>query len=101
MEGSHTMKQPPKKATGFFFGHAGRIVLAYVIFGAVWILFSDMIVSSLTSSEETLSRIQSYKGLFFIVMTALVLFLLIRQAERSLKRENRARQEIDKHSYTA
>ena len=89
------MKQPPRRRIGIVSSHAGRIVLAYIVVGALWILFSDLVVSSLARNEEILSRIQSYKGLAFIGMTATLLFLLIRQAERSLGRENLARRKSE------
>jgi len=54
-----------------------RIVLLYALFGGLWILFSDTVVLWLTTDQSTLSRLQTFKGWFFILVTALLLFGLI------------------------
>ena len=93
--GNQSMKLPPERGIGIILGHAGRIVLAYIAVGGVWILYSDLLVSSLAPNEDILSRIQTYKGLIFIATTALLLWILIRRAEESLARENRARRQSE------
>lgn len=55
-----------------------RIVFAYAIFSTLWILFSDTLLHYLVSDANKLSTIQTYKGLFFISVTTLLLFILIK-----------------------
>jgi len=88
------MKAAERK-TGVISGHAGRIVLTYVAVGALWILFSDLALHSLASNEEILSRIQTYKDLIFIGITATLLFVFIRRADASLVREYHARRKSE------
>ena len=55
-----------------------RIVLIYFVFSMLWILFSDMLLEYLVQDASKLTTIQTYKGLFFIFVTSLLLFLLIK-----------------------
>lgn len=57
-------------------------VLMYLLLGIVWILFSDNMLEMLTDSQETLSRYQTYKGLFYVGLTGLLAWLLLRQHQR-------------------
>ncbi|UCD51428.1 MAG: PAS domain S-box protein [Phycisphaerales bacterium] len=81
------MKQQHKTRIRIVSSHAGRIVLAYIVVAALWILFSDAAVRWWAGNAELLSRIQSYKGLFFVAITAALLFVLIRRAEGALRAE--------------
>jgi len=54
-----------------------RIAGLYAFFGVLWILFSDTILFSLAPDSALLSRLQTYKGWFFILITASLLFGLM------------------------
>ena len=58
-----------------------RIVFAYVLFGMLWILFSDRILSLFSSDSAQLMRWQTYKGWFFIAASAAMLFLLLNRSQ--------------------
>ncbi|MBL0224502.1 MAG: GAF domain-containing protein [Geobacteraceae bacterium] len=68
----------------FLFRRTGSadIVIYYVIFGACWILFSDMLVSRLTTDPFIISKISIIKGWLFITVTALLLYVLIKRRVR-------------------
>jgi two-component system cell cycle sensor histidine kinase/response regulator CckA len=53
------------------------IVAAYILFGFLWILFSDVLLGYLTQDPALLQRISMIKGLGFILITALLLHYLI------------------------
>ena len=53
------------------------IALLYALFGAVWILFSDHWITLISSSASELRMMQSRKGLFFVAVTALLLYVLV------------------------
>ncbi|MDP3433021.1 MAG: HAMP domain-containing sensor histidine kinase [Bacteroidota bacterium] len=55
-----------------------KITLIYFITGFLWILFSDIFIESISGSAKSLSDYQTYKGWFFVSITAILLFLLIR-----------------------
>jgi HD-GYP domain-containing protein (c-di-GMP phosphodiesterase class II) len=65
-----------------------RIVLAYLLFGVAWIFFSDIAVENLFSGERNITQIQHYKGWAFVVMTAVFLFVLIRQDFKAIQQAN-------------
>ncbi len=56
--------------------------LMYVLLGVSWILFSDNILIMLTDNPELLNRYQTYKGLFYVGLTGLLAWLLLRQHHR-------------------
>lgn len=58
------------------FKHAFSISMIYLIFGLLWIYFSDALVASITSNNEQLTLLQTYKGWFFIISTTIILFIL-------------------------
>jgi signal transduction histidine kinase len=55
-----------------------KITLIYFFIGFLWILFSDQFILSLGVSDETITILQTYKGWFFVSLTALFLFYIIR-----------------------
>ncbi|MBD3647317.1 MAG: PAS domain S-box protein, partial [Pseudomonadales bacterium] len=58
--------------------NAIAITAWYIVLGGLWIIGSDYIVDSLTSAPY----IQTFKGLMFIAVTALLIFSLVRRIER-------------------
>ncbi len=54
-----------------------RIAIFYALLSALWILFSDTILLSLVSDPQVLSRLQTYKGWFFVLVTASLLFAVM------------------------
>lgn len=57
-----------------------RIALIYAVFGVLWIAFSDRALEWFVTDVRTLSVLQTFKGWFFIVVTALMLFVLAYRA---------------------
>lgn len=55
-----------------------RIVLVYFLFSLIWILFSDALLEYFVQNLTVLTKLQTYKGMFFIVVTSFILFSLIR-----------------------
>lgn len=59
------------------------VVGVYLLVGWLWITFSDYLAGLWFPDPEALSRVQTYKGILFVLITALVLFLvLMRQFSR-------------------
>src|SRR6266511_5667858 len=84
-------KGPPTSYTGGVSRVKGavtplRIVLVYASFAAAWILFSDSVLSMLVRDPVRRDQAQSVKGALFVVVTAALLFLLMRRhlAERQV-----------------
>ena len=62
---------------------AARIVALFLLFGTVWILVSDRAIGLFTQDIALLSTIQSFKGLLFVGLSALLLYVLVRRSERT------------------
>src|SRR5690606_41119786 len=58
------------------------VTLVYLLVGLVWITFSDRIVEVWFPDARTLSEIQTWKGLLFVAVTGLALFLVDRKSTR-------------------
>ena len=65
-----------------------RIPVLYGIFGAAWIFFSDRALAAIVRNPDALSRLQTYKGWFFILVTAVLLALLVRRDQKSMEKLN-------------
>ncbi len=60
-----------------------RVVVAYAVFVTAWILGSDAVVAAFVSDPEEITRLQSLKGIGFVVVTAGLLYLLIKRVIES------------------
>jgi two-component system phosphate regulon sensor histidine kinase PhoR len=66
-------------------GTPHRIVIAYGVAGILWILFSDRLVDILVHPSPTAGWIQSAKGVAFVVVTATLLYGLIRRSQIGIR----------------
>jgi len=57
---------------------AFRITLIYAVFASLWIVLSDRAITLFTDSVDILTTYASIKGLFFVTITSIMLFVLIR-----------------------
>lgn len=67
-----------------------RIVLLYLVVGGLWIFFSDLLVAQLVRDPVWILRVQSIKGWLFILITAALLFVMIRRDHNRMLAANRA-----------
>lgn len=65
-----------------------RLAFIYFFIGGLYIIISDTLLEKAVSTE-TLTRLQSYKGLVFVLATSIILYFLIK---RSLKRIKKGKQ---------
>ena len=73
-----------------------RIAFIYAVFGLLWISLSDQILAHLVADADTLTRLQTYKGWLFILLTTGLVYFLVydqdsrnQQAERELQESQR------------
>lgn len=55
-----------------------KICLIYLIIGFIWILFSDRIASIIAKDNKMLLEISTYKGWMYVIVTAMILYILIK-----------------------
>ncbi len=73
-----------------------RFTAIYLFLGFLWILFSDSILGSLITDHDTLTRIQTYKGWFYVFVTALLFFFYLRKHLVKLRNAEKKAVESDK-----
>lgn len=56
------------------------VALLYLLFGALWIAFSDAAVEGLAGDAQTLTRLQTWKGWLYVLVTAGLVYVLVRGA---------------------
>ncbi|HAS73786.1 MAG TPA: hypothetical protein DCS67_06545, partial [Clostridiales bacterium UBA8960] len=61
-----------------------RTVVIYVFFGFSWIIFSDKVLEFLIDDIAKFAQFQTYKGWFYVVLTAGLLYVLIRLDNRKI-----------------
>jgi len=59
-----------------------RTSIGYVVFGTLWILLTDYLLSKSVSAQEAINGFQSAKGLLFVALSGVVMYLLVRYGER-------------------
>lgn len=76
-----------------------RVVLTYAGFAAIWILLSDRAAETLFREPAALARASLFKGWFFVAVTSLLLFVLLRRlvirlaaGEAEVRRQQEERQ---------
>jgi PAS domain S-box-containing protein len=74
-----------------------RIVLPYVVFAGLWILLSDRLLAVLVANPAERMQWSIYKGLTFVVVTAVMLSGLLRMELMALKRAQSAFHESERN----
>jgi len=55
-----------------------KVTVAYIFIGGIWILFSDKILYFFIQDSYLLTKLQSYKGWFFVITSSILLFLFLK-----------------------
>lgn len=64
---------------------AVRIAVIYLVFSLAWIYFGDRLLAGLVTDPARLTFWQTWKGGFFVALSALIIALLIRRDMRALQ----------------
>ena len=62
--------------------NAKRIAALFLAFGIAWILVSDHVLEVLVSDQHVRADVQSFKGVVFVLLSAMLVYWLVRAAER-------------------
>lgn len=62
-----------------------RITLLYLLFGGLWIMWSDWLLTLWINDMEVMRTAQTHKGWFYVVVTGGLLFILIRNSLRQIE----------------
>ncbi len=55
-----------------------RIISGYIIIGGIWIVFSDKLLNYFIREPDLLTRIQTFKGWFYVLITAILFYSLLK-----------------------
>jgi PAS domain S-box-containing protein len=61
------------------------ITVIYLVFAALWILFSDQLLLLFVKDVDTLTRYSTLKGLLFVFTTSLMLYFLVQFSNNNIK----------------
>ena len=86
----------------FLLQHPWFGALVYFLFGLLWITCSDKILAWLVTDSSLLTQYQSYKGYFYVGLTALLAWFLLKQKQHIARSLNQSEQAfIDTFSHAA
>lgn len=71
-----------------------RITFLYLLIGSIWIIFSDRLLHLIIVDATLLTEIQTYKGWFYVFVTALLFFIFIKKHLNILRYTEK---ELEKH----
>ncbi|PKP39740.1 MAG: hybrid sensor histidine kinase/response regulator [Bacteroidetes bacterium HGW-Bacteroidetes-15] len=80
----------------FEFRFEHKITILYIVLGGLWIIFSDRLALMLFNDPETLSRVQTYKGWIYVLITATVFFSILRWYILNLRKSQEKAEESDR-----
>ncbi len=69
--------------------------ILYAVTASLWILFSDQVLLFITSDSQALSEMQTYKGLFFVLFTSVLLYFVIHRQISTLEKERSSRHKAE------
>jgi signal transduction histidine kinase/ActR/RegA family two-component response regulator len=55
-----------------------RIIAGYILIGGIWIIFSDKILNYFIRDPDLLTSIQTFKGWFYVLITAILFYSLLK-----------------------
>ena len=70
-----------------------KVALLYIVFGVIWILFSDMIVDWMFVEKDLVAHAQTYKGWAFVIFSGILFYFLI---YREFSEKNKTQLELVK-----
>lgn len=72
-----------------------KLALAFLVFGSSWILFSDSLTLSVTNYDlSTYNKLQSYKGVLFMTLAALLIYFVSHRLYSNLERARKQQEEL-------
>ncbi|HGJ66786.1 TPA: PAS domain S-box protein [bacterium] len=70
------------------FGNPITIVVIYIMVSIVLIIFSDVVLATIAKDVPTLTMLQSFKGMIYIIINAIIIYFLVNRGFRSISESN-------------
>ena len=71
-----------------------KITLVYFLIGILWIVFTDIILNGIIDDQNLLTSFQTYKGWFYVLITAVLLYFLLK---KHLNQIRKTENELEHH----
>jgi PAS domain S-box-containing protein len=62
-----------------------KTIIIYMLFGGVWIFFSDSLLNRVVKNQETFYLLSTVKGWAYVLITALILYFLIKKYAKTIQ----------------
>ena len=72
-----------------------KTAVTYGMVAALWILFSDWLLAAAIKDAKLVAEVSMIKGWGFVVVTAVLLYAVLRRGMQQLQRGSEARQESE------
>lgn len=66
-----------------------KLALIFLLFGIIWVLVTDFIVSISSNTRDILERFQNYKGILFMMLSALLIYLVSKRLYGNIEKAQR------------
>ena len=63
-----------------------KLALIFLLFGIIWVLATDFILSMSTNNPSIFERFQNYKGILFMVLSALLIYFVSKKLYGNIER---------------
>jgi two-component system sensor histidine kinase UhpB len=70
-----------------------KLALIFLLFGTVWVLTTDFILSISTNNQSTIEKFQNYKGILFMILSALLIFFVSRKLYGNIEKARHQQEE--------
>jgi two-component system sensor histidine kinase UhpB len=70
-----------------------KLALIFLVFGIAWIFLSDFLLLGFTSNMQMYYRLQNFKGVVFVALAALLIYIVSHKLNASINSANRKQEE--------
>ncbi|MUP37784.1 hybrid sensor histidine kinase/response regulator [Labilibaculum euxinus] len=72
-----------------------KILISYLLIGGLWISFSDQLAKKIISDPNYLTEIQTYKGWFYVLVTGILFYFLLKKHLIKIRNAEKKARESD------
>lgn len=70
-----------------------KLASIFLLFGIIWVLATDFILTASTNSQIIIERFQNYKGILFVVLSALLIYFVSRKLYGNIEKAREKQEE--------
>lgn len=72
-----------------------KILISYLLVGGLWVSFSDRLVQSFILDSDYLTKVQTYKGWFYVLVTGVLFYFLLKKHLIKIRNAEKKARESD------